>query len=164
MFCRKLMNDKDKGDDLWHDALVAGLTRFDQLDSRDSFMPWLYRIIINRFKSSARKAKLRSFLPIGSSTESELPITDTSEQLTAKLQLDRLLNTLAPDDRALVVLHEIDGWPLNELTDMFNKSENTLGVRLHRAREKMKQAVKKMSAQNSLSTKLLGEINEKYAL
>ena len=49
-YCRKLMGDRDNGDDLYHDALVAARPHIAELRNRRAFRPWLYRIIINTFR------------------------------------------------------------------------------------------------------------------
>ena len=53
-FCRKLIGNREDGDDLYSDVLVAGLKNFKQLKSEASFRPWLYRIIVNQFKNKIR--------------------------------------------------------------------------------------------------------------
>jgi RNA polymerase sigma factor (sigma-70 family) len=55
LFCRKLATDRERGDDLFQDALVAALTRFSGLRDEKAFRPWLYRIIVNTFRSKTRR-------------------------------------------------------------------------------------------------------------
>ena len=55
LFCRKLMGDRDKGDDLFQDSLVTACTRFGDLRDPGAFRPWLYRVMISTFQSSVRR-------------------------------------------------------------------------------------------------------------
>ena len=63
-FCRKLMRDRDDGDDLYQESLVCALASFKNLKEEKSFRPWLYRIVINRFKNLRRRAWWKRFVPL----------------------------------------------------------------------------------------------------
>ena len=164
MFCRKLMNHREKGDDLCQDALVVALSKFDQLRDHTSFMPWLYQIILNRIKSSYRKNKIRSYIPFTPEIAEQVPVNDTSGQINARYKLNRLFNSLTSDERSLVILYELEGWPLEELSRLFNQTENNLRVRLSRARQKMRQALKQITDRQFAYNDLIKEIGELYAL
>lgn len=141
VFSRKLTGDRDTGDDLFQDALVIGLRKFSTLRDEESFRPWLYRIIVRTFISSVRgpwwkrRVRLTDEMPLAALRH------DPGSRLTAKRWLERAFEVLTPDDRALVVLFELEEWTLAELAELYDKSEGSLKVRLFRARKKMKKAL-----------------------
>ena len=138
-FCRKLAGDREDGDDLYQDALVKGLTAFDRLRDHAAFRPWLYRIIVNQFKNRARRPWYRRLLPLTEEIQQGYTAFDPGPAREARRRLERGLRSLRPFDRALVVLFEIEGWPIRELAAMSGKTENGIKVRLSRARRRMRE-------------------------
>jgi DNA-directed RNA polymerase specialized sigma24 family protein len=55
---------------------------------------------------------------------------------------------LSSDDRALVVLHELEGWKVAELAELWKRSEGAIKARLFRARRKMKDEILRRSRQD----------------
>ena len=53
-FSRRLMGNREDGDDLYQDALLVALRRFETLRAEKSFRPWLYQILISTFKNRLR--------------------------------------------------------------------------------------------------------------
>jgi RNA polymerase sigma factor (sigma-70 family) len=56
-------------------------------------------------------------------------------------QLQQAMAKLSPTDRQLLVLKYLEDWPIEELAGQFDLSIETLHVRLHRARFRLKQLV-----------------------
>jgi RNA polymerase sigma-70 factor (ECF subfamily) len=52
------------------------------------------------------------------------------------------LDTLSEDHRDLIIMHDIEGYTLPELTVIFEQPLGTLKSRLHRARKKLQQQIK----------------------
>lgn len=138
-FCRKLMGDRDDGDDLYQDSLVRALTRFKSLRDTNSFRPWLYRIIANMFKNRVRRPWWRKVLPLTREVEAGYAASDPSPAYAARRRLERAFRVLTPDDRTLVTLRELQGWGIGELAELTGKSEGSIRVRLSRARDKMRE-------------------------
>ncbi len=155
-FCRKLAGNRDDGDDLYQDALVTALTNFGSLRDPGAFRPWLYRIIVNTFRNR-RRSRFRAGMV--RDAQGERGATSNPEATyAARRRLEHAFRTLSADDRALVVLFELDGWPVAEIARMFGRSESAVKVRLFRARKKMRAAVlKKMTAEQKTATALTGK-------
>ena len=137
MFCRKLMGDREKGDDLYQDSLVAALSAVGDLRNHAAFRSWLYRIIINTFRSSVRRAAWKRWLPLTGEVELSLVGSNPVDQYAARRALGRAFQHVSPRQQALVTLHELEGWPIAELADLFGKSAGAIKVELFRARRKM---------------------------
>ena len=158
-FCRKLVGNRDDGDDLYQDALLTAMTRLEALENPESFKPWLYRIIVNMYKSRRRREWLRSRLRLAQSPDHSGTVDDNSGQIGARIWLKRAFRAVSAEDRALVTLFEIDGWSVSELARMAGKPEGTIKSRLSRTRKKMRIELKKYL----LETKLT-ELEANYAL
>ena len=66
---------------------------------------------------------------------------DPSEAYTARRWLERAMAALKPDERALIVLFELEGWSIAELAALQRRPVGTIKARLARARNKMRQAI-----------------------
>lgn len=143
MFCRKLIGDRDRGDDLYQDALVIACDHFGELRSEAAFRPWLYRIIVTTFKSTVRRPWWRRRVPMTYDHETVLISPDPTDRHGARRWLDLAFRAVSADDQALVTLHELEGWPVAELAVLYGKTEGAIKAQLFRARNKMKTALLK---------------------
>jgi RNA polymerase sigma-70 factor (ECF subfamily) len=67
--------------------------------------------------------------------------TDPSHVYSARRWLERALSALKADDRALITLYEIDGWPIGDLARLFRRPQGTIKARLSRARKRMRKTI-----------------------
>ena len=137
-FCRKLMGNREDGDDLYQDVLVRALTRLASLKDVAAFRPWLYRIVINEFKNQKRRPWWRRVLPMTQEVAETVRIDGPAAQLAARRRLETAFSVLSDEDRALVTLFEMHGWKISELAALAGKTEGNIKVRLSRARKKMR--------------------------
>jgi len=140
-FCRKLAGSREDGDDLYQDSLLIALKKFATLRDPDSFRPWVYRIIVNRHKNRCRRPWWRLAVPLERVESSGGD--DPSKAHAWKRLLDRALGVLSSEERALVILFEIEGWSIAELAILHERPEGTIKARLSRARAKMRKALEK---------------------
>jgi len=142
-FCRKLEGDRDNGDDLYQETLLIALRKFNSLRDRKAFRPWLYRIVINRYKNRNRKGWLIGH-EFGKPHETISDAThDPRTIYESRIWLDKAFSALSAEEKTLVVLYEIDGWSVEELTLVYKKRAGTIKSRLSRARRKMRRAIEK---------------------
>jgi len=57
---------------------------------------------------------------------------------------DKVLVTLPPDDRFILMLIDVDHAPVKEVAEMTGWSESKVKVKAFRARRRMRQAVEKL--------------------
>jgi RNA polymerase sigma-70 factor (ECF subfamily) len=141
-FCQKLAGDSEMGKDLVQDALYDAWKGFAQLRQAESFKPWLYQVTVYRYRTNLRKFRKRADLIS--------PLTgDVVDDRQSRLQVarDRLnfaMACLSAKDRALVTLHELEGWSYSELATMFGRSEGALRARLTRCRHRMRRTLERL--------------------
>jgi RNA polymerase sigma-70 factor (ECF subfamily) len=142
-FCRKLMANRDDGDDLYQDALVAALTRFEGLREIEAFRSWLYQIIVNAFKNRMRRPWYRRFRPLTSEMAETMVGNNPVEGQAVRRKLKIAFRAVTPEDKALVTLFELEGWPIEAIARMQHISQGAVKMRLSRARKKMRVALVK---------------------
>lgn len=164
-FSRKLMGNRDDGDDLYQDSLVSALSGFGSLKKIDAFCPWLYRIIINSYKNRCRDSWWKRFLPVTDKIR-ELPDrSNPAATYSARQRLEKAFAVLSADDRALITLRELQGWSISELARMRGKSESNIKVRLFRIRKMMREAlVSHLKRSNQHETELTFQNEDKICV
>jgi len=149
-FCRKLMCNREDGDDLYQDSLVCALTGFERLREIEVVRTWFYRIVVNQFKNRRRSQwwKIVQPLPIGN-PDNSLGSYDPAPAYTARRRLEYGFKALSTDDCVLVTLFELQGWNFREISELTGRTEGNLRVRLSRARKKIKKVLLKKYGSSS---------------
>lgn len=159
-YCRKLMGNRDEGDDLYQDALVSALTRFSSLRDHTAFRAWLYQIVINTFKNRFRRPWYRRLLPLTVEIEDRTGGEDPAEGHAARRTLKRAFRALTTDERALVTLFELEGWSIADLALLHDAREGAIKVRLSRIRRKMRTALIKGNSRTAIKQQLKTKVCE----
>lgn len=142
-FCRRIGGGSFDGDDLYHDALLAAWRKFETLRNTESFRPWLYRIIVNEFKSRFRRTQRRLNRDFAATDPDVENVHDPEATMTARRWLQRAFAILSSQDKALVTLFELEGWSIAELAEMMGRPEGTVKSRLSRSRRRMRKEILK---------------------
>ncbi len=153
-FSRKLMGNREDGDDLYQDALVLALTKFSSLKETAAFRPWLYRIIVNCFKHRFRTPWYRRVIPLSEEISATLKTPDPNHGFVVGRLLTKALGAISAEERTLITLFELEGWSIAELSRLYQKPDGTIKARLSRSRKKMKTALAKHESKNLSPIKL----------
>lgn len=101
------------------------------------FEHWLTRVCLNtcyaRFRGRSGKVALES--------ELEADLESTPIDPTLKIEVERLLSTLPPADRFVLLMMYGEGWSVAEIADKVGWSKSNVKVRLFRARKKLRQVL-----------------------
>lgn len=140
-FCRKLVGDPEQGDDLAQDALYDAWKGFGKLRETAAFKSWLYRIVLNRYRTNLRQSKKRA-------ARTGSLMNDVADNRQPRLQAarDRLniaMAGLSAKDQTLVTLHELEGWSHADLATMFKSSSGAVRTRLTRCRHRMRKTLRR---------------------
>ncbi len=134
---RLILRDDDRAHDATQEALIGAWRDLKGLRDPDRFEPWIRRLLVNACYREARKEKRRmraegQVRPID--TESADPARATAD----RDELDRALETLDPEERALIVLHYYLGLPMHEAAVALGLPVGTVKSRLHRTKQRMR--------------------------
>ena len=112
-----------------------------------SFKTWTYRITANYAINFAKKNARAKTVPFEESFGEGAILSDATthlEQEDQKQLVEKLLGELNPDQRACVVLRDIQGLCYEEIAQALNININTVRSRLKRSREKLLSLRKKV--------------------
>jgi RNA polymerase sigma-70 factor (ECF subfamily) len=158
-FCRRLAGDRDRGDDLCQEVLLAAWRRFQTLREPARFKAWLYRIVLNRHRNTCRSRFWRRFVPMEDAIGNGAG-PDPGARLDARRILDLAMSALSADERALCTLFELEGWSLSDLAALTGKSENAIKVRLFRIRKRMRAALTKRFARMESAKQAITDVRK----
>ena len=136
--------------DVAHDVFVIAYRNFDEYDSTRPPRPWLFGIAFRVVAHVRRDAKTRPAADSGVSPE-DLVSPRPSPEDDARASQDRALvaaalETLDLDQRAVFVMHELDGHAIPEIARELAIPLNTAYSRLRLARRDFVEAVRRMQA------------------
>lgn len=128
-----------------------GIKRFDQ---RAAFSTWLYKIAVNECWDYLRKRKVRPLVYEADLSEEQVsrldgivsssrPPEGPSARAETRELIDRMLSALPEQDRQLLVLKEIEGFSVQELSEILSLNVNTVKVRLFRARGRIMESYRR---------------------
>ena len=126
-------------------------------DNRSSLLTWIYKITVNECYDYLRKRKVRKLVYESDFSEEESlrfeqtepdkgPMYD--EALAQRDLVIKLLGRLSQEDRSLMLMKEVEGHSVEELAEMTGLNENTIKVRLFRARQKLVKAAQRLMRGN----------------
>jgi RNA polymerase sigma factor (sigma-70 family) len=135
LYLVQLVGDRELAADLLQDTFQEALTTRGRLLSADNREAWLFGIARNRaLRSFRRRERLeRALRRIGVPAE-------VSDDPDAVAVFDLLRRTLAPDDRALVLLRYLHGFETSELAEATGLTPDAVRQRLWRARARLRTA------------------------
>jgi len=144
----RLAGSKADAEDLFQDVLVKAFGRLDDLLEVREPGSWLCRVMYNHFIDDRRRfarARLVSVeenqLP-GQSVEllpGDLDPVRDAERLDTINRLDQALAVLSDEHRLAVLLHDIEGYKLQEIQEITGDPVGTIKSRLHRARARLRE-------------------------
>src|ERR1017187_8919642 len=122
---------------------------------RSSLITWIYKITVNECFDYLRKKKVRKLVCESDLSEDEVRRVENADpaidrQPAADLNLARrdyvlkLLSRVSEEERMLLMLKEVEGYSVDELASMTGMNENTIKVKLFRARQKLVKAAQRL--------------------
>src|SRR5271154_1620642 len=125
-------------------------------DFRSSLLTWIYKITVNECYDYLRKKRVRKLVYESDFSEEDAQRMQNSEtiigqappvdtQLARKDLVTKLLAKLSEEDRSLLMLKEVEGHAVEELSQMTGMNENTIKVKLFRARQKLLKVAQRLT-------------------
>ena len=124
-------------------------------DFRSSLITWIYKITVNECFDYLRKKKVRRLVYESDLSEDEVRRVENTEpaagrQVSADTSLAqrdyvvKLMARVSEEERMLLMLKEVEGYSVEELAERTGMNENTIKVKLFRARQKLVKAAQRL--------------------
>lgn len=146
-FAYRLTHSKTEAEDLFQDVLTKVFARLDELAGLRDPAPWLNRVMYNHFVDRKRRYTRQRLnhvdedqLP-GQSVEAlpgDLDTSSEARRLDDRAALQSALDCLSDEHRTVVLLHDAEGYKLEEIHKITGDPIGTVKSRLHRARTRLR--------------------------
>jgi RNA polymerase sigma-70 factor (ECF subfamily) len=124
-------------------------------DFRSSLLTWIYKITVNECYDYLRKKKVRKLVYESDFSEDDALKMENcdaaveqsgpiDERLANRDLVTKLLAKIPEQDRSLLMLKEVEGHSVEELAQMTGMNENTIKVKLFRARQKLLKSAQRL--------------------
>ncbi|GAA3300592.1 RNA polymerase sigma factor SigM [Streptomyces cinereospinus] len=151
----RTLGDREEAADAVQDALVSAYRAAHTFRGQSAVTTWLHRITVNACIDRARKAASRKTSPVDD-TERLEQLLEPHESASAPAerndlhrQLLEALGTLPPDQRAALVLVDMQGYPVAEAARVLDVPTGTVKSRCARGRARLLPLLTHLRPRNS---------------
>ncbi len=126
---------RETAQEVTQEAFITAFRKIRQFRGDSPFWGWLRRVVVNHAIStvrSGRKAAMVEFQDFHAHSEGE------QNQMGLAMDLESALALLDAEDRAVVWLHDVEGYSHREIAGLFGKTESFSKTRLSRARARLR--------------------------
>lgn len=134
--------DPEEASDALQDALISAYRRAEQFRGDSAVTTWLHRIVVNASLDRLRRRAVRTALPLPDDNDA-LPgavvadPVDHMDRREIQLVVTQALAELPEDQRAAVLLVDVEGWSVEDAARMLGCPEGTVKSRCFRGRAKL---------------------------
>ncbi len=147
-FAFRLTGTREEAEDLLQESYFKAFKYFHQLRDEQKFKEWIFQITANQFKNYLRrKKKENTYYQDDSERVFVEPQKAHRNPDEVFLQNDRsatvrnALEIVSPKMRSVLVLFELEGYSIEEVSKTLGISRGTVKSRLHYARKKLREVL-----------------------
>ncbi|MEV6803971.1 RNA polymerase sigma factor SigM [Streptomyces sp. NPDC051132] len=139
----RTLGDREEAADAVQDALVSAYRAAHTFRGQSAVTTWLHRITVNACLDRARKAATRKTAPVDDTArleqllEPQESAAAPAERKDLHRQLLEALGTLPPEQRAALVLVDMQGYPVAEAARILEVPTGTVKSRCARGRARL---------------------------
>jgi RNA polymerase sigma-70 factor (ECF subfamily) len=136
----RVVNNREDALEVSQEVFMLIYNKLKGFRFESSFKTWVYRITANHAINFAKKNSRAKTVPYEDTYGEGAVLSDVQANMDQEHQnqlVESLLAELNPDQRACVVLRDIQGLSYEEIAQALNININTVRSRLKRSREKL---------------------------
>ena len=131
--------DHARTEDLTQDAFIRAWQKLPDFRHESAFGTWLYRLAVN---VALMDTRARGADPVSMVDDEHLPDPgDTPFCAAEREELEQAIGRLPPRARAVLVLHDIEGWRHEDIGGELGMAVGTSKAQLHRARRLLRKTL-----------------------
>jgi RNA polymerase sigma-70 factor (ECF subfamily) len=143
--CLRMSSDASLAEELTQDVFVRAWRKLDSFRGDSAFSSWLYPIAVNTALSERRARHRRTSRVF--TTDDLTPFEKAPGEKRAGpevgFDLEAALRELPPGARAVFVLHDVEGFRHQEISERMGIAVGTSKAQLHRARALLREALRR---------------------
>lgn len=154
-FAYRLTRNEADASDLTQEAFIRVFRAWKSFVPGTSFLSWIYRIVTNLHRDELRRRKGRYLEEIPEDNAPQdfggdrpMAITPIEDYVEAQMSesMAKALDALTPEQRAVLVLADIEEYSYQEIAEIVGCSIGTVRSRLHRARGQLRNLITQQTA------------------
>ena len=123
-----------RAEDLTQEAFVRAWQALPTFRFESAVSTWLHRLAVNTALMELRARRSRPLADDDEDALESLSVPDTAGRAVLGRDLERAVATLPPRARAVLVLHDVEGWKHEEIAEELGMAIGSSKAQLHRAR------------------------------
>ena len=123
-----------RAEDLTQEAFVRAWQALPSFRFESAVSTWLHRLAVNTALMELRARRSRPVADDDEDALDGLSTPDTAGRAVLGRDLERAVATLPPRARAVLVLHDVEGWKHEEIAEELGMAVGSSKAQLHRAR------------------------------
>ena len=150
-----ILRNRNDAEDIAQQVFAKVYFSIRNFDFRSSLITWIYKITVNECFDYLRKKKVRKLVYESDMSEDEVRRVENSEPafersgrtdstLARRDYIVKLMDRVSDEEKRLLMLKEVEGYSVEELSGMLDMNENTIKVKLFRARQKLVKAAQRL--------------------
>ena len=157
--CRRFFSDEEMARDIAQESFIRAYTALATYRAEMPFGGWLRAIVVNLCYDELRRRRRRPEELVGDFSAPEVQWMQTAngaspEEIVGEAEerreaydlAHRLLDTLKPEDRMVMVLKESEDMSVSEIAETLGWSEAKVKIRAFRARQALRKQAERMLA------------------
>ena len=137
--CKMYRDSGEDQEDLFQEIVLQLWKAFPNFRKESKVSTWMYRIALNTAIAIFRKNKIE--LEFNAGIPGEHALSDTEELSENEERMFEAIRTLNKAERALIALY-LEDYPYREIAEITGITENYVGVKISRIKEKLKTILK----------------------
>lgn len=132
---RLVGHQHSRAEDLTQEAFVRAWQALPGFRFESAFGTWLHRLAANTALMELRARRGRPMAEDGEDAIDAIGTPDSAGHATAlSMDLEQAVASLPPRARAVLVLHDVEGWKHEEIAEALDMATGSSKAQLHRAR------------------------------
>ena len=155
---RTHLSRRDHEEDLIQEVLMKTFSRLHQYRAEVPLTHWVSRLAVTTCLDRLRANKIRPEIRRSDLTREETDLFDAADwesrtkdagqAIEARDLVDKLLSILAPEDRSLILMVDLEGRSLEEISDVTGWGVSKIKMRLFRVRGQLRKMMQKLEKKN----------------
>lgn len=133
-FCLRISADAQLAEDLTQEVFIKAWEKLKTFKFESKFSTWLHSIAVNQFMMHLRSDK-RYSEKVEELNKEIQNLHETKLTQDVRIDLQKAISKLPEQARTVLVLHDIEGYKHNEISEMMSIQAGTSKAHLHRARK-----------------------------
>ena len=149
--CLSILKDEEKAEDATQEIFVKILLNLSKFSGKSKFSTWIYSITYNYCIDSIRKRKKdKSVLVEDMTNEHDVAEDGVEDRFLLEMSVKRLkviLEKIPVTDKAILLMKYQDEMSIKEISEILDKSESAIKMKIKRAKQKFKRIHKENYAE-----------------